>query len=75
MNRLAELTSIVQREVANYNQASGWRETGYYLPDARQGIYAIVLVPDADHPNAPKPVIMLMARNRGQGCDSRGHHR
>jgi hypothetical protein len=62
MDRVTDLTTIVQREVAEYNHARDYKAKGFYLEDVQQQAYAIVIVPDPDHPLVKKPGIIIMAR-------------
>jgi hypothetical protein len=62
MDRIDELSNIVQREVADYNNVRDWKAKGYYLEDPQEQVYTIVIVPDPDHPDWPTPSIMMMAR-------------
>lgn len=62
MDRVNDLTSLVQREVADYNDVNAWKAHSFYLEDSEKQVYIVVDVPDADHPLVSKPDIVVMAR-------------
>jgi hypothetical protein len=62
MDRVTDLTQIVQREVADYNNVIAWKSQSFYLEDMEHQIYMVVDVPNADHPLVKNPGIIVMAR-------------
>lgn len=62
MDRVAELTlaEVVSQAVAEFNRSRGWKSEGYYVEDAKQGIYMFVSVPHYPRPFSAK--IGVMAR-------------
>lgn len=63
MDRVIDLTEIVQREVADYNSdVEDYKAHGYFSADPERRIYSIIIVPDKDHPTVRRPVVMMMAR-------------
>ena len=62
MDRVKDLTQIVQREVADYNNVIAWKSQSFYLEDVEHQIYMVVDVPKPDHPLVKNPAIIVMAR-------------
>jgi XisI protein len=63
MDRIIDIVEIVQREVGKYNQnVEDYKAEGYFLEDNEKKAYAIMIVPDFDHPKNKKPHLMMMAR-------------
>jgi hypothetical protein len=62
MDRVNNLTTIVQQEVAAYARVRGWKSKVFYVGDEKQQIYSVVVVPDNDHPLLPNARVNVMAR-------------
>lgn len=62
MDRVTDLTLIVQREVADYANAEGWKSKLYYIQDEKHQIYTVIDVPEKDHPLVSKAGVIVMAR-------------
>jgi XisI protein len=62
MDRVVDVNAIVRHEVADYNDVHDYKVKGYFLEDAKQSVYSIVIVPEADHPFVHEPSMMMLAR-------------
>ena len=62
MDRVKDLTQIVQREVADYNNVIAWKSQSFYLQDLEHQVYLVIDLPNPDHPLVKNPAIILMAR-------------
>jgi hypothetical protein len=61
MERVVTVAEIVRREVAAYNTPA-WKSKSYFLEDGQNQVYGVVDVPESDHPNAPQPIFIVLAR-------------
>jgi hypothetical protein len=61
MDRVDELTQIVQREVEDYS-GPAYKSTTYYVADEKRQTYLVVIVPDDDYPINLKAGVVVMAR-------------
>jgi hypothetical protein len=61
MERVVTLAEIVRREVAEYNTLA-WKAKSYFLEDSQNQVYAVVDIPESDHPDAPQPIFIVLAR-------------
>lgn len=50
MERVAELTAIVAREVADYANARDWKARSFFVADLERHIYAVIGIPDMPRP-------------------------
>lgn len=62
MDRVIDLTAIVQREVADYAHVEDWKAQSYSVEDDKHGIYTVITVPQEDHPLLKKANVTVMAR-------------
>jgi hypothetical protein len=62
MDRVNDLTAIVQQEVQEYARVRGWKSKVFYVGDEKQQIYSVVVVPDDDHPFLSNARVNVMAR-------------
>ena len=61
MDRVAELEDIVRREIQDY-AGLAYKAKAYFIADAEQHIYTVVVVPDRDYPTHAKSGVVVMAR-------------
>jgi hypothetical protein len=61
MDRVDELTPIVQREVADY-AGPAFNDTTYYVEDQKHQIYTVIIVSNDDHPPYSRTAVVVMAR-------------
>jgi hypothetical protein len=61
MDRVAELTTIVQREVEDY-AGPAYKAKTYYIEDPKRLIYTVIIVPDDNYPLNLKAGVTVMAR-------------
>ena len=61
----ANLTEIVQREVADYH-GPALRATPHYFEDAQNQKYAVIIVPEYESPRKSKSSVVVMARVVGE---------
>jgi hypothetical protein len=61
MERVVTVAEIVRREVAAYNTPA-WKSKSYFLEDGQNQVYGVVDIPDSDHPDAPQPIFIVLAR-------------
>jgi len=61
MDRVAELTTIVQREVEDY-AGPAYKAKTYYIEDPKRHIYTVIIVPDDNYPLNLKAGVTVMAR-------------
>ena len=62
MDRVVDLASDVRREVADYVRGGDYKAASYFLENAEHHIYAMITIPDFDHPLLKKPQFVLIAR-------------
>ncbi len=62
MDRVDDLATTVQHEVAEYANVRGWKAKVYFVDDEKRRIYTIIVVPEKDHPLLSNPRINVMAR-------------
>lgn len=62
MDRVIDLTAVVQQEVADYAHVQDWKAKSYYLEDIQNNLFTVIWLPDDDHPDAPKPDFLLLVR-------------
>jgi hypothetical protein len=62
MDRVDDLTAIVQHEVADYANVRDWKATSYYIGDEKQQRYTVVVIPEEDHPLVSHTGVIVMAR-------------
>lgn len=60
MDRVMELTAIVQREVEDYAKGHWWQATSYPITDAARQHYAVLVIPD--YPRETPAAIVVAAR-------------
>jgi hypothetical protein len=65
MDRISDLARIVQPEVAAYHTIA-WKAKSYYLADDKNQIYAVIDIPEREHPIEDRPAIIVMARIDGE---------
>jgi hypothetical protein len=61
MDRVAELTTIVQQEVADY-AGPAYKAKTYYVEDLKRQIYTVIIVPDDNYPLNLKAGVTVLAR-------------
>ena len=61
MDRIADLTAIVQHEVAAY-AVPAYKAQTYFVGDEKRQIYSVVVVPGDNYPIKTKAGITVMAR-------------
>jgi hypothetical protein len=62
MDGIANLTAIVEQEVAWYANARSWKADLYYIEDEKHQIFTVIGVPHKDHPLMKNAGITVMAR-------------
>jgi hypothetical protein len=62
MDRVVDLSEVVQREVTDYLRGGDFKAQSFYLETPEGNTYAIITVPDSDHPFVNKPVLVMMVR-------------
>ena len=58
MDRIDELTTIVQREVEDYTSGGYWQASAYPVSDTVRQIYTAVVVPDRPRPFPARVAVM-----------------
>ncbi|MBL8154598.1 MAG: XisI protein [Anaerolineae bacterium] len=62
MDQLIDLTQIVRQEINRYHHVEAWKSQSFLLTDAAQQVFAVIDLPDADHPLVQRAGIVVMAR-------------
>ena len=61
MERIANLTDTVRREVADYH-GPAIKATTYYFEDLKNQTYAVVIIPEYDYPRKSWSGVVVLAR-------------
>jgi hypothetical protein len=61
MDRVADLTSVIQHQVKDYAVPT-YKAKTYYVGDEKQQIYTVIVVPNDNYPFPTKAGITVMAR-------------
>ena len=61
MDRVADLTTIIQQQVKDYAVPT-YKAKTYYVGDEKQQIYTVIVVPNDNYPISAKAGITVMAR-------------
>jgi aspartyl-tRNA(Asn)/glutamyl-tRNA(Gln) amidotransferase subunit B len=62
MGGIANLTTILEQEVAWYANARSWKARLHYIEDEKHQIFTVIALPDKDHPSVKSPHITVMTR-------------
>lgn len=63
MDKVTHLNEMVAQEVRAYADARAWKARLFYIEDADAQIYAVIDIPESDHPdNEPGFVVLAKVR-------------
>jgi hypothetical protein len=59
MDQSAALTQVVRQEINRYHYVEAWKSQRFLLTDAAQQVFAVIDLPDVDHPLMQRPGIVV----------------
>lgn len=62
MDRIIDLANMVQHEVTHYADFRDWKAKSFAIEDDKHQVYAVIVVPQSDHPLLSKASVTVMAR-------------